>query len=539
MVSAIGTTMLNGWRFSPITLRILAVNVGALLVLGLGLLYSGQYEKSLVHSELDTLVAEGQMLSAAFAEGGTRETLEGNPVLVQDLSRHLLRKLVETKRLRVLLFDKTGHLIVDSHQSLGAGGIVQMLELNPPFQSWPLKKQFTYLIERALDILPSRFILPPYPKKTYELQAYPHLMEAMSGESFSNAWRDIDNHVLLTATMPIQNLKKVLGAAVYMRSGDTIDRAVLEVQFTVLKLFLWVLLATLILSLYLSETIAKPIVMLAATARKLQLSLSFQDSIPDLSYRHDEIGDLSTAFIEMAHALAERIDAISSFAADVAHEIKNPLASVKSAVETLPRIEDPVQRQKLLSVINEDVDRMTRLINDISNASRLDSELVRTEKNLFDMAELLRNIVALEIEKWNLKEKITLQIPAGKKFWVTGNDVQIAQVICNLLDNAVSFVTPAGTVEVNLHTEGGKVIVYIDNNGIAIPPLKLEAIFERFYSERPTQEKFGLHSGLGLSISRQIIRAHKGSLFASNLKTPTGQHHGVRFTVILPAGAAT
>jgi two-component system sensor histidine kinase ChvG len=364
-------------------------------------------------------------------------------------------------------------------------------------------------------------------------------MESLSGESFSAAWNDAEGHILLTASLPVQNLKNVLGAVMLLRSGGGIESAVRSVQLTVLQLFLWALLATIILSFYLSETIGSPILRLADAAERVRQSLLLKDSIPNFSYRRDEIGILSIALREMTTALADRMDAIGNFAADVAHEIKNPLASLKSAVETFAVVKDPERQKKLLAIIESDVDRLNRLITDISMVSRLDSEMNRAEKELLDMTRLLQNIVDLESSSSGIQERVSLELDKNKKLWVRGNDTQLAQVMHNLIQNAISFVSDQGRIAITALAQEDKVVIYVDNDGPAIPEKKLETIFQRFYSERPEKEKFGLHSGLGLNISRQIIRAHQGTIFARNLKTPKGEHQGVRFTIILPAGGAT
>lgn len=524
------------WSVSPITRRIMLVNIGALLILMMGLLYTGQYEREMIGSELNALQAEGRLLASALAEGGVRETLSGDPILAEDLSREMLRKLVESSKLRTVLFSKNGQLMLDSHQLLGPGGLVQIIELETPIATWGFRKKSLYYLQKALELFPTRLKLPAYPEKVQGIETYPHLMETLNGESSADAWVDAEGRILLVATLPVQKLKNVLGAVMLARPGHNVEQAVRSVQLTVIELFLWVLFATILLSLYLSETIATPILQLAEAADKASHSTLLKDSIPNFSKRRDEIGMLSTALRDMTTALSERIDAISNFAADVAHEIKNPLASLKSAVETFPMAKDPEQQKQLLRVIQDDVTRLNRLITDISAASRLDSELQKEEKTSFDLSRLLRDIAGVEAQNKPLQGKVILNLDKDKKLWVVGNDTQLGQVIYNLIQNAASFLSPDGKITISGMTQKGLVVIHVDNDGPAIPEKKLETIFERFYSERPAEEKFGLHSGLGLSISRQIIRAHKGSIFARNLKNKAGQHQGVRFTIILPAG---
>ncbi len=526
------------WRISPITRRILAVNVGALLILGFGLLYSGQYERELIRTELNALAAEGRLLAAALAEGGARDNAEGDRILAEDLSRHMLRKLSEENPHRTILFTKTGDPVLDSHQLLGPGGIVEIMPLEAPFSTWSLRNKLQYLAQEVLDVMPIRLRLPQFPARDEnKAQDYPGILETLNGESQVRAWRNADGKILLTVSLPIQNLKNVLGAVLLMKDGASIDLAVREVQFSVVKFFLYALFVTVLLTIYLSETIARPLLRLAGAAERVKRSLLLKDSVPDLSYRRDEIGQLSVAFRDMTNALSDRIDAISNFAADVAHEIKNPLASVKSAVETLMVVKEEGQRNKLLAILNDDVDRLNRLITDISNASRLDSEVSRAEKKGFDIGLLVAEAVRQAGDKRKMHDKVRFTPVRDRKLVVTGNDVQIYQVVSNLLDNAFSFVSDSGKINIEVIDDRDKIIIHVDNDGPPVPEEKLETIFTRFYSERPKTEKFGLHSGLGLSISRQIIKAHQGTIFAENMKDRNGTPVGVRFSVILPKGA--
>jgi len=468
-----------------------------------------------------------------------RETLEGIPILTQDLSLHMLRQLADSNPLHTILFGKDGKMLLDSNQLQGPGGAIEIMELDPPFSSLPISQKFSYGLQKALKLLPTRLQLDNYPRKIGGIESYPGMVKAMHGLESSGAWYDADGHILLTASLPVQNLKDVLGAIMVQKSGKDIEEAVHNVQITVLKLFLWALLTTLLLSIYLTETIGMPILRLAEAAQKVEQSLMLKESIPNFSYRYDEIGALSAALRSMTTALSERIDAIGNFAADVAHEIKNPLASLKSAVETFAAVSEPERQKKLLAIISNDVDRLDRLITDISAASRLDSEINRAQKKIFDLAKFLQDLVRNETENLGLKNKLLLNIEKNRKFFVNGNEIQLGQVMDNIILNAASFIPSTGKITISCVLQTDKIILHIDNDGPPIPDRKLETIFERFYSERPESESFGLHSGLGLSISRQIIRDHKGAIFARNITSEKGQHLYVRFTIILPAAEGT
>ncbi|MEM9140913.1 MAG: HAMP domain-containing sensor histidine kinase, partial [Pseudomonadota bacterium] len=260
--------------------------------------------------------------------------------------------------------------------------------------------------------------------------------------------------------------------------------------------------------------------------------------IPDLTHRTDEIGDLSDALIRMTSALYTRIGAIESFAADVAHEIKNPLTSLRSAVETMQYAKTPEQRQRLLDVIMNDVKRMDRLVTDISNASRLDAELVRERMDPFDLGELIEMLADVTRSQGAENDvSVVTKLPPSA-FVAEGLEGRLAQVITNLLGNALSFSPAGSTITVTgAQMPKGAMRVMVEDQGPGIPPDNLASIFERFYSERPEAEAFGNHSGLGLSISKQIIEAHGGKIWAENIidpASPEGTPKGARFVFELP-----
>jgi two-component system sensor histidine kinase ChvG len=257
--------------------------------------------------------------------------------------------------------------------------------------------------------------------------------------------------------------------------------------------------------------------------------------LPSLKARRDEIGALAQALDESAAALWARMDAIERFAADVAHEIKNPLTSIRSAIETLRRVQDPERQKRLLAVIAEDVQRLDRLISDISDASRVDTELARTMTERVDVAPILATLADIhETTRAPDGPRVVLEAPESGLV-VNGVEGRLVQVFRNLIGNAVSFSPPGGTIRLIGRRTGGVVEVAVEDEGPGIPEAKLEHIFERFYSERPKGERFGAHSGLGLSISRQIVEALKGRITAENRRDASGAVMGARFVVRLPA----
>jgi two-component system sensor histidine kinase ChvG len=308
----------------------------------------------------------------------------------------------------------------------------------------------------------------------------------------------------------------------------------------ILQVFGISLLVTVLLSLYLAGTIARPIRRLALAAEQVRQGHGRQSVIPDMGARGDEIGELSSALREMTEALHGRMDAIEAFAADVAHEIKNPLTSLRSAVETAARVTDPVKQQKLLAIIQDDVQRLDRLISDISDASRIDAELSRAISAPVDLGSMLETLADVYQTTGSAPEGVhfAIDLPEDSDLRVLGIEGRLVQVIRNLMANALSFSPQGGTIRMAGRREGNLAIVEIEDDGPGIPENKLEAIFDRFYTERPQGEKFGTHSGLGLAISKQIIDAHRGTIRAENRRDAAGRVSGARFIVSIPALAA-
>jgi two-component system sensor histidine kinase ChvG len=294
--------------------------------------------------------------------------------------------------------------------------------------------------------------------------------------------------------------------------------------------FLAAFVVMVISSLYLSGFIAEPIRRLAAAADVVRSGRAGRDTIPLMRERHDEIGDLSESLSAMTRALYDRIDAIESFAADVAHELKNPLTSLKSAVEMFSRAKDDSSREKLMGIVRNDVKRIDRLISDISDASRLDAELSRETVQPVDLERLLKTIVEIYDLMENPRNvKVTLQADLAEDARVIGRDERLGQIFRNLIDNAISFSPENGAVTIDARADGNFLRVSVSDEGPGIPPENLESVFNRFYTERPVEHGFGKNSGLGLSIARQIAEGVGGRIWAENR-----QPAGASFIVELP-----
>ncbi len=522
--------------FSPLTLRILALNVLALGILVGGLLYLGGYQRSLIDSELEALGTQGRIFAAALGEGAVITDPSGLQRINPNAARQMVRGLVAPTETRARLFDHNGVLVTDSRELMAAGGVVVVEELPPPSSESRLGQVAVDLYDWIVDVLPAaegmeRYRESPIPRA----RDYTEAMLALAGEAGGAVRLAENGGMVLSFAVPVQRYKKVVGALFLSTGSGEIEASVRAVRLEILKIFGVVLALTVLLSFYLAGAIARPIRRLAAAAERVRRRQGGREVIPDFTRRRDEIGDLSAALRDMTDELWHRMEAIESFAADVAHEIKNPLTSLRSAVETAARIADPARQRQLMTIILEDVERLDRLITDISRASRLDTELSRAEPERVDVAQMLT--AAVEVHGATADAgapRLRLELPdEPAELIVLGVEDRLVQVLQNLLANAISFSPPGGTITVSAEAGEDDVVVAVEDQGPGIPEANLEAIFDRFYSERPVGEKFGTHSGLGLSISRQIIDAHFGSIHAENLRGPEGEVAGARVVIHL------
>jgi len=524
-------------RLSPLTRRILAVNVLAIAIPIAGLLYLDEYRNDMVAAELEALRTEGELIAGALGTSGVVVGPFGEERLLPETTRVTVRRLVQTAEKRARLFDRDGALLADSFRLAGPGGQVEIEILQPLAPKASLSAFLTDVYDWIVDLLPDRRALPVYHEPLQQHGTdYPVVMRALGGEVAKAVYDDGAGGMILTVAVPVQRYKQVLGALLLSTTGQEIAESVRTIRFEILKVFGVALAVTVLLSIYLAGTIARPIYRLADAADRVRRGKGWQTTIPDFTRRGDEIGDLSAALREMTEALWQRIDAIDRFAADVAHEIKNPLTSLRSAVETAARIDDPAQQRKLMSIILDDVQRLDRLITDISEASRLDAELSRGEVGPVDLGQVLATLVDVHAAtSGDQGPRLELDVATHQDLEVNGIEGRLVQVLRNLISNAISFSPPGGVIRLGAVREGNVVRVTVTDEGPGIPPDKLVAIFDRFYSERPAGEKFGTHSGLGLSISKQIVEAYGGTIAAENRKDASGRIIGAQFTVSLPA----
>ncbi|HXR86749.1 MAG TPA: stimulus-sensing domain-containing protein [Stellaceae bacterium] len=528
---------------SPLTLRILAINVVALALLGGGLFYLGEYQQNLIATQTEALKTQAKIFAAALGEGAVDPTLPTGPALQPERAREMVRRLVEPTHIRARLFDAGGLLIADSRILGISKQSIQIEEISPPDQSDFLVRLAHSFYDDVIARIPWSHDYPPAIEAAQPSAAdYPAVGRAYQGEVAVAVHSVSQSGGLdISAAVPVQNYKVVLGVVLLSAGSSDIEQAVRSVRFSIAELFLISLAVTVLLSIYLAGTIVRPLRLLAAAADRMRSGRGAQPEIPDLASRNDEIGDLSVAMREMTETIRRRMDAIEHFAADVAHELKNPLTSLRSAVETTLRVADPEKQKQLLRLVLEDTKRLDRLVTDISDASRLDAEMSRDERSIVPLGSMLAALIAVYRDAADPDSPfLALDLPggvggSGSTLNVRGNEERLVRVFRNLLDNAISFSPPGGTITVRARRTGDMIRIAVEDAGPGIPEGKLGAIFDRFYSERPKGEDFGTHSGLGLAISKQIIEAHHGTIRAENRYDGENRLRGARFMVDLPA----
>lgn len=538
--------------FSNLTRRIIFLNLAALAALVTGILYLNQWRAGLIDARVQSLRIQGQIISAAVAASATIDSdvisvnpdrlldlLPGNPIsplnffdptfefpVSPERVAPLLRELVTPTRTRARIYDKDGLLILDSANIYIEGQVLQQAGELTPAPDFFLVDWWN----AAMTWVPgTRFSL----YQEYEAdegKRYPEVNVALTGAPADIVRVDAQGQLVVSVAVPVQRSRAIVGALLLSTQPGDIDTIIATERLGILRIALVAAVVTTILSFFLAGTIAGPMRRLSAAAEQVQSSMNNRTEIPDYTERTDEIGHLSGALRSMTSALYKRIEAIERFAADVAHELKNPLTSLRSAVETLPLAKNKSDRDRLTAIIQHDVRRLDRLISDISNASRLDAELARESADKVDIQNLAEAMISMQQDLAASRDvKIDLKVTKGKfPAIVTGHDSRLAQVLNNLIDNAVSFSPPGGTVEVLIFADAQHVTISVSDEG---PGIKgdPERIFMRFYSDRPEGEDFGDHSGLGLSISKQIIDAHKGTISGANREGRAG----ATFTVIL------
>ncbi|MGA8197327.1 MAG: stimulus-sensing domain-containing protein [Acetobacteraceae bacterium] len=532
---------------SPLLRRILLVNALPLALLVAALLYLDQYQNGLLEAQVSALREQARIYAGALGESAVRTTDPDNPKLVPEIARPLLRRLTDpTPGAQAKVYAPDGTVIADSRVREGTSGAVSTEPLPPAMEHGPFVGAIGWIYDKVLAVLPHDTPTPLVVDMTPSaagLEWQPDVKEELRVNSSGQSRemppyirRTKDNRLLVTVAEPVERDRHTVGIILLTREAREVDTSLFVVRMSILALFSLALCLTVLLSWYLSLTIARPILRLAGAAAEMSEGHGRAGSVPSLLLdRRDEVGALATALSDSAQALWARMDAIEKFAADVAHEIKNPLSSIRSAIETLRRIDDPARQKLLLAIIAQDVTRLDRLISDVSGASRLDAELSRIAAERVDVVPILRALRELDEATRDEAHDPHVEVDApssGLAVWAVED--RLVQVLRNLVTNAQSFSPPRGTITLRAREADGMVAISVEDEGPGIPDGNMEHIFDRFYSERPQGEKFGQHSGLGLSISRQIVEALRGRISAENRRDGRGKVVGARFVVRLP-----
>ena len=549
--------------FSSLTRRIVSLNLAGLIALVASILYLSQFRAGLIDARAQSLLVQGEIIAGAIAASATVETnaITIDPDRLLDLKpgesygppdefagldfpinpervAPVLRHLISPTKTRARIYDRDGVEILDS-RGLFRRGDVMRFELPPLVDVKPgLMERATIAIRTWLN----RGDLPLYRELGPENgRGYQEVADSLRGQKASMVRINDRGEIIVSVAVPVLHGRAIRGALMLSTQGDDINQMVTAERLAVLKVFGVAATVMIVLSLLLASTIAGPVRRLADGAERVRHRVKTRVEIPDFTQRRDEIGHLSGALRDMTESLYNRIEAIEMFAADVAHELKNPLTSLRSAVETLPLAKNENSRGRLLAVIEHDVRRLDRLISDISDASRLDAELQRQDVTPVDVRRLLTTLTSVANET-RLGHDVAVETrfeggPADT-FSVRGHDSRLGQVISNLVVNAQSFSEPGGKVRVACRRVKNEIEVTVDDDGPGIREDALQRIFERFYTDRPHQG-FGQNSGLGLSISRQIVEAHRGRIWAENRAGPPDEDGlptvaGARFVVRLP-----
>ncbi|HYB05579.1 MAG TPA: sensor histidine kinase [Methyloceanibacter sp.] len=558
------------YGFSSLTRRIVVLNLIGLAILVSGILYLNQFRAGLIDAKVQSLLTQGEIIAGALAASAGVDTdqvqidpeklLESEPgtstsgdddnldfTIDPERAAPILRRLVKPTGSRARIYGRDGALVLDSDTFYSRGEVLRYDLPAPDAEKPDALTGFWQAIKTRMR----QYDLPLYSEIGGDNgKAYPEVASALTGTSVPIVRVNDKGELVVSVAVPVQRLRAVLGVLLLSTRGGDIDNIVAAERWGIVRMSLFAAAVTVVLSMILANTIAGPVRRLAAAAERVRHSVKARAEIPDFTDRTDEIGHLSGVLRDMTQALYGRIDAIESFAADVAHELKNPLTSLRSATETLPLAKTADAKERLMEIIKHDVKRLDRLISDISDASRLDAELAREDANPVDTSELLRTTVSLfnDIHRDDTPE-VVLEIAyssGARPYRCIGHDSRLSQVIVNLLDNAISFSPPGGRVSVKAKRLGSEIQIVVEDEGPGIPPENLDRIFERFYTDRP-QESFGQNSGLGLNISRQIVVAHRGRLWAENrphesdslssksVGAAERKSGGARFVIRLPA----
>jgi two-component system sensor histidine kinase ChvG len=492
-----------------LTRRILAVNIFALLLLAGGFFYLDSYRSRIVDGRITQASREARLIGESLA-------------MVRPAQRPaLILRLADDTGAQIRVFDAGGRALVDSRTL----GVRNFQLLDPDKQGWD--QSAARFLDAGIDTIVGAARAPLY-RERRDGRHWPDVETARDRHVVvTSVWRAPDRTPVITAAAPLP------GNAVVMTTTNARDitQTVRIERFRLSLVLLLVTVVSVLLSLFLARTIVRPLRRLARAAVRVRLGRAREVVVPRLPSRRDEIGSLARALSDMSLALRARIDATEAFAADVTHEMKNPLASLRSAVEGLGRVKDPGLQAQLLDVVRDDVHRLDRLITDISEASRLDAQLSRAKFEPVDVVQLIAGLVDQRVQR-GVEREVRLRFDHGEgPFIVQGEGARLERVFDNLIDNALSFSPDGGLIAIAATRSQGELVVRVEDEGPGVPEDARETIFQRFQSVRPSSEAFGQHSGLGLAIARTIVEAHQGAIAVESREDRLA---GARFVIRLP-----
>ena len=516
-------------RISRLSWQIIFFNAVALAIMIAGVLLVQSGREGLVDERMAGVRQVTSIVTGTLAEYTAHDKTRS---IDTEEAEPLLRQLIAPTNLRARLYDTEGRLEIDTRNLLSRN-IVETADL-PPLDLYHRSEAWFLRIYDALMGLRPLAGTEPYFEAGGNGRVYAEVRSALGGEPASARRLDRQNKLVLSVAYPVQRFRTIYGVLMVTTEGGDIDNILREERARLIGIALVALTVMVISSFYLSRAIAAPVRALAAAADRVRSGRLGRETLPQMSERNDEIGELADSLSAMTRALYARIDAIERFAADVAHELKNPLTSLKSAVEMSRRARDDASRERLMGIVANDIARIDRLITDISDASRLDAELSREQVRAVDIAHLLEVVIEVyQLVPSRRGVKLRLESATPSRTMVLGQDERLGQVFRNLIDNAVSFSPDGGTVCIRAEQLSDRARVVVEDEGPGIPPENLDTIFNRFYTERPIDHGFGRNSGLGLSIARQIAEGLGGRIWAEN-RIPEDSKTGARFIVELP-----
>ena len=510
---------------TSLTSRILAVNIFALAMLAGGFFYLDSYRSQLIDARLDETTTQVRLIAEAYAVTPT----EARPSLLAKFGQ------VTETRLRIYSYPAppiSPDRVPAQLDSWAFSAPTYQLR-DPTQEEW--QKRVARFLDRSIDVIvgadrPETFTEPAADR----LGAWPIAMRAASVHGLvTDVQRAPDRTPMIVAAIDIRSPRGGGDVLLSTENQRDITRIVRAERLRLGVVLLIVVLVSVSLSLFLARTIVRPLRRLALAAHRVRLGRAREVQVPRLPERRDEIGTLARALSDMSMAIRQRIDATEAFAADVTHELKNPLASLRSAVDSLGLVQDPDLQKQLIDVIRDDVGRLDRLITDIAEASRVDAELARARFESIDLGIMIEGLLTTREDRGrNGDVRVAFARPHRGTAVVFGDGSRLTRVLENLVENAVSFSPPGGLVQVAATRDGDDVVLRVEDEGPGVPPEAREAIFNRFHSDRPEGEQFGRHSGLGLAIAKAIVEGHNGSIIATDRDNAPS---GARFVIRLPA----